>query len=105
MQKRFESCCGPRGGKSFENQNSFAAAVGRGAAKEKTLFDGRAGWLTRSFGWWRTRGPRVPTFIGKFATLDFERSEWIGPQLRCGIRGDALFVLPRHLVSVASASS
>jgi hypothetical protein len=36
--------------------------------------------------------------------LDFERGERIGPQFRCRIRGNALFVLPRHLISATSAS-
>jgi hypothetical protein len=97
VEQVFEFCLGPRGGKSFEDEDSFAAAVGGGAAEEEAFFDGRAGGLARPFGGWRTRGPRVPALFGKFAALDFERGEGIGPQFRRGLRGDTLFVLPRHV--------
>ena len=105
VEQSFEFWVGPSGGEAFEDQDGFAAAVGGGAAEEEVFFEGRAERLARPFGGWRTRGPRVTTGRGRFAALDFERGEGVGPQFRRGLRDDTLFVLPGHgEISAASAS-
>lgn len=61
VEERFQLCLGPRGGKSFEHENGFAAAVRGGAAEEELFPGGRDERLARPLGGRRTRGPRVPT--------------------------------------------
>lgn len=76
----------PRGGKAFENENGFAAAVRGGTTEEEVLggfffLCGSSGCrCTRSF----AQGAKV------------ERGKGIGAQLGCGVGGDALFLFPRH---------
>ena len=64
----------------------FAAAVGGGAAEEEML---RFFFFRRELSSGRICG-RVAE------RSEIECGEGIGPQFRCGIRGDALFFLPRH---------
>jgi hypothetical protein len=85
----------PSGRKSFENQNGFAAAVRGGAAEEEAFF----GFLFRG----GLRGRRLRGCVTQWSEI--ELGEGTGSQFRCGVRGDALFVLPRHVISAASASS
>jgi len=76
----------PSGGKSFEDENGFAAAMGGGTAKEEA-FVGVFFRRRRSSG----RGDR------SFAQRsEIERGERTGLQFRRGVGGDALFLFPRH---------
>lgn len=86
----------PGGRESFENENGFSAAVRGGAAEKEFFSGGRDERPARPFDLRRTRGPRVPTFLGGFAARELERRERIGLQRRCGVGGDALFLFPRH---------
>ena len=76
----------PDGGKSFEDEDGFSAAVGGGAAQEESL-DRFFFWGGRSR-WWNVRS------LAQGAKV--ERGKRIGAQLGCGVGGYALFLFPRH---------
>jgi hypothetical protein len=85
-QEVFQLGCVPCGGKSFEDENSFATTVGGGAAEEEALggFFFRRGRISRR----NTRS---------FAQRsEIEGREGVGPQFWRGVGGDALFLFPRH---------
>ena len=96
VEQSFEFRVGPGGGEAFEDEDGFAAAVGGGAAEEEAFGGGRVERLARPFGWWRTRGPRVPTFWGKLASWEIEGGEGVGERGGCRFGRDALLLGPNH---------
>ena len=86
VEQRLEFGRVPSGGKSVENEDGFASAVGGGTPEEEAFGGvffrrGRSGcWGTRSFA----------------QRSEIEGREGVRPQFRRGVGGDALFLFPRH---------
>lgn len=85
-QEVLQLCCVPYGGESFEDEDSFAAAVRGGTAKEEAFL----GFFFRRR---RSSGRGDWSFAQR---AEIERGERTGLQFRRGVRGDALFLFPRH---------
>ena len=85
-QEVLQLCRAPCGGESFEDEDSFAAAVRGGTAKEEAFL----GFFFRRR---RSSGRGDWSFAQR---AEIERGERTGLQFRRGVGGDALFLFPRH---------